>query len=124
MDYNASNTNRHKLMAMGKPIKAAKGGEMKKSAAKASTGAKADRQGRALLPILFLMVAKWLTGSRELQEVLLLQAAMPAATFPIVMTRLYNRSIETALTVVVGTSVLGIITIPIWMVIGAQWLDL
>jgi predicted permease len=49
---------------------------------------------------------------------------MPAATFPIVMTRLYNRSIEMALTVVVGTSVLGIITIPIWMVIGAQWLDL
>jgi|694.fasta_scaffold35512_6 hypothetical protein len=50
MDYNASNTNRHKLMAMGKPIKAAKGGEMKKSATKASSGAKADRQGRALLP--------------------------------------------------------------------------
>jgi len=50
MDYNASNTNRHKLMAMGKPIKAAKGGEMKKSATKASVGAKADRQGRALLP--------------------------------------------------------------------------
>jgi hypothetical protein len=50
MDYNASNTNRHKLMAMGKPIKAAKGGEMKKSATKAAGGAKADRQGRALLP--------------------------------------------------------------------------
>jgi hypothetical protein len=77
-----------------------------------------------LCPSLFLMVAKWFAGSRELQEVLLLQAAMPAATFPIVMTRLYNRSIEMALTVVVGTSVLGIITIPIWMVIGAQWLDL
>ena len=37
-------------MAIGKPIKAAKGGEMKKSATKASAGAKADRQGRALLP--------------------------------------------------------------------------
>jgi len=75
-----------------------------------------------LLPILFLMVAKWGTNSSELQQVLLLQAAMPAATFPIVMTRLYNQSIETALTVVVGTSVLGIITIPIWMVLGAHWL--
>jgi hypothetical protein len=50
MEYNMSNTNRHKLMAMGKPIKAAKGGEMKKSATKAAGGAKADRQGRALLP--------------------------------------------------------------------------
>lgn len=53
MEYNMSNTNRHKLMAMGKPIKAAKGGMMKKSTAAAKTasgGAKADRQGRALLP--------------------------------------------------------------------------
>jgi len=52
MDYNASNTNRHKLMAMGKPIKAAKGGMMKKTTAtaKAATGsAKDDRQGRALM---------------------------------------------------------------------------
>lgn len=51
MEYNMSNTNRHKLMAMGKPIKAAKGGMMKKTAAAktASGGAKADRQGRALM---------------------------------------------------------------------------
>lgn len=50
MEYSMKNTNRHKLMAMGKPIKAAKGGEMKKSATKVSSGAKADRQGRALMP--------------------------------------------------------------------------
>lgn len=51
MEYNMSNTNRHKLMAMGKPIKAAKGGSITKAtAAKAAGGAKADRQGRALLP--------------------------------------------------------------------------
>jgi len=63
MEYNASNTNRHKLMAMGKPIKAKNGGMMKKAAgggvskgsdgmtAKAATGkAKADREGKALLP--------------------------------------------------------------------------
>lgn len=63
MEMNASNTNRHKLMAMGKPIKAKDGGMMKKAAgggvtkgsdgmtAKAATGkAKADRRGKALLP--------------------------------------------------------------------------
>jgi hypothetical protein len=49
MDYSMKNTNRHKLMAMGKPIKAAKGGEMKKSATKTTSSAKADRQGRALM---------------------------------------------------------------------------
>jgi predicted permease len=77
-----------------------------------------------LLPILFLSIAKYGGLALELQQVLLLQAAMPAATFPIVMTRLYNQSIETAWTVVVGTSVFGIISIPIWMVIGASWLGL
>jgi len=75
-----------------------------------------------LLPILFLSVAKYCGLTRDLQEVLLLQAAMPAATFPIVMTRLFDQSIETAWTVVVGTSVVGILTIPIWMVFGAAWL--
>ena len=75
-----------------------------------------------LLPIVFLAVAKFGNLSRELQEVLLLQAAMPSATFPLVMTRLYNQSVETAWTVVVGTSLLGIFTIPLWMVFGAFWL--
>jgi len=52
MEYSMKNTNRHKLMAMGKPIKAAKGGMMKKATTTkaASSGAKADRQGRALMP--------------------------------------------------------------------------
>ena len=64
MEMNASNTNRHKLMAMGKPIKAKNGGMMMKKAtgggvtkgsngatAKAASGkAKADREGKALLP--------------------------------------------------------------------------
>lgn len=75
-----------------------------------------------LLPLLFLALAKYGTSTRELQEVLLLQAAMPAATFPIVMTRLFNQSVETACTIVVGTSLLGLLTIPFWMVAGAQWL--
>ncbi len=75
-----------------------------------------------LLPIVFLTVAKFGSSTRELQEVLLLQAAMPAATFPLVMTRLYNQSVETAWTVVVGTSLIGIVTIPMWMVFGAYWL--
>jgi malate permease and related proteins len=76
------------------------------------------------LPILFLVVAKYVAPTRSLQEVLLLQAAMPAATFPIVLTRLYNQSVETAWTVVVGTSLIGLVSIPIWMVVGAKWLGL
>jgi len=75
-----------------------------------------------LLPTVFLVIAKYGNLSRDLQEVILLQAAMPSATFPLVMTRLYDKSVETAWTVVVGTSLLGIVTIPLWMVFGAYWL--
>jgi malate permease and related proteins len=75
-----------------------------------------------ILPIAFLAIAKYLTAQRELQEVLLLQAAMPSATFPIVMTRLFNQDVETSCTVIVGTSLIGILTIPLWMVFGASWL--
>ena len=64
MDNSMKNTNRHKLMAMGKPIKAAKGGSMSMGKApmrsmpvanafpmrKAKGGsATSDRQGRALM---------------------------------------------------------------------------
>jgi predicted permease len=75
-----------------------------------------------LLPIIFLLIAKYATEQKQLQEVLLLQASMPAATFPIVMTRLFNQDVETSCTVIVGTSLMGIITIPVWIVIGSSWL--
>lgn len=51
MEYTSKNTNRHKMMAMGMPIKAAKGGSITKAKKMASGGdATKDRQGRALLP--------------------------------------------------------------------------
>lgn len=75
-----------------------------------------------LLPIVFLLIAKYAVAQKELQEVLLLQAAMPAATFPIVMTRLFNQDVETSCTVIVGTSLMGMITIPVWIAIGSSWL--
>jgi len=50
MDYSMKNTNRHKLMAMGLPIKAAKGGMACAPTKKGDGGAISDRQGRALLP--------------------------------------------------------------------------
>jgi hypothetical protein len=77
-----------------------------------------------VLPLGLLAAAHWTTQQTSLKEVLMLQAAMPAATFPIVMTRLYNQDVETAWTVVVGTSMLGLITIPLWMVIASHLLGL
>ena len=74
------------------------------------------------LPCMILALAAWLTSSEPLKQVLLIQAAMPAATFPIVMTRLYEQDIRVAWLVVVGTSLLSLFTIPLWMIFGAMWL--
>lgn len=75
-----------------------------------------------ILPFGILMLTLT-TGNMPLKEVLVVQAAMPAATFPIVMTRLYNQDIDTAWTVVVGTSLVAMVTIPLWLVMApAIWL--
>ncbi|RLS73288.1 MAG: malate permease [Planctomycetota bacterium] len=77
-----------------------------------------------ILPLVILAIATWGTDSESLKQVLLIQAAMPAATFPIVMTRLYEQDVQTAWVVVVATSLLSLLTIPVWMIFGAAWLGL
>jgi predicted permease len=77
-----------------------------------------------LLPILFLLVAKFLPASLELKRVIVLEAAMPAAVFPIVMARHYAGDPATAMRVVIGTTVVGLVTIPLWIRFGMQWLGL
>jgi predicted permease len=73
-----------------------------------------------LLPVLFLLIARYLPASTELKQVLVLQAAMPSAVFPIVMSRHYQGDPRTALRVVLGTSAVGLITIPIWIRVGMR----
>jgi predicted permease len=75
-------------------------------------------------PVLILLSAALFPVTIELSQVLLLQAAMPVATFTIVITQLYGRDVTTAVGIVVGTSLLGILTIPAWMVIGSYFLGL
>lgn len=77
-----------------------------------------------LLPVLFLLLAYYLPIPLELKQVILLQAAMPAAIFPIVMTRLYGGDAPTAFRIVVGTTLLGVITTPLWITLGARFLGI
>jgi len=74
-----------------------------------------------ITPILILIAAHYLPFDRPLKNVLIVQAAMPAAIFPIMTTRLYGGDVATALRVVLGTSLLGLITIPLWLAIGHWW---
>lgn len=71
-----------------------------------------------VLPLLFLFLAWALPASPELKRIIVIQAAMPAAMLPIVLTRHYGGDAGTALQVVLATTALGLITIPFWLQIG------
>ena len=75
----------------------------------------------AALPIVFVALAATLPLPVELRRVLVLQAAMPAAVFPIVLSRHYGGDVATALRVVVGTSLVSLVTMPLWVALGL-WL--
>ncbi len=79
---------------------------------------------QAVLPMLFLLAAKFLPASVELKRVMVLEAAMPAAVFPIVMARHYQGDPATAMRVVIGTSVVGLATIPLWIRFGMKFVGL
>jgi hypothetical protein len=52
--------------------------------------------------------------------VIVIQAAMTSAVFPIVMSRHYGGDPATAVRAVVSTSVLGLVTIPWWLHVGQR----
>jgi malate permease and related proteins len=74
------------------------------------------------LPALILLFTKIAPLDAALKSVLVVQAAMPAAIFPIVVTRVYHGDMPTALQVVLGTSLIGLITIPLWIGFGLHWI--
>lgn len=74
-----------------------------------------------LLPLIILCLARWLPISIELKRVLVMQAAMPSAVFPIVLARHYGGQPLTAVQVVLGTTLLGLVTIPLWISFGLLW---
>ena len=80
-----------------------------------------------VMPVLMLLAAGVVAGlaarSVELRQTMMLEAAMPAAIFPIVLVRQYQRDTQTALKVVLSTSLAGVVLIPVWLAIGAWWLS-
>ena len=71
-----------------------------------------------VLPLLFLLVAAVFQFSRELKQVMLVQAAMPCAVLPVVLARHFDGSPEIALRVVLSTTLLSLATIPVWIGLG------
>ncbi len=74
------------------------------------------RQG--LMPCLMIATALLFSLDTSLKDVIVLQAAMPAAVFPIVLVRLYDSDTTTSTQVIVSTSVAGLLLIPAWLIFG------
>jgi malate permease and related proteins len=75
-----------------------------------------------LLPMLFLVVARYLPVARELKETIILLSAMPAAVFPLItMIKHYGGDAPTAMRVAIGTSVISILTMPLWIYFGIRF---
>ena len=74
-----------------------------------------------LLPVAFLLLAKFLPCPVELKRVIVIEAAMPAGILPIVIARHYGGQPLTAVQVVVATTVVGLLVIPLWLRVGLAW---
>lgn len=74
------------------------------------------------LPALIMTFTRFAPLDVALKSVLVIQAAMPAAIFPIVVAKAHHGDIPTALRVVLGTSAIGLITIPLWIGFGLYWI--
>ncbi len=78
----------------------------------------------AILPAFILALIHWIPAHEELKQVMLVQAAMPSAVIPIILSRLYGGHPATAIQIVLGTTIGSIVTMPLILHFGAIWLGL
>lgn len=74
------------------------------------------------LPVAFLVFARFLPCPVELKRVMIVQAAMPAGVFSIVIAKHYGGQPLTAVRVVVATTAVGLLVIPLWLKAGLAWI--
>ena len=75
-----------------------------------------------LLCALIVALAKFLPISEDLRKLLVVQAAMPTAVFPIMLSRIYGGSPSIAIQVVLATSLVSIISSPFVIAFGLAWI--
>lgn len=90
-------------------------------------GSAADSLGACLLrlgvlPLIMLAAARWLPAPVELRHVMLVQAAMPCAVIPVILSKHYGGDPAMALRIILITSAAGLLTIPWWLQVGMRWL--
>ncbi len=71
-------------------------------------------------PLGFILLAWLLPISTELKETLVVQAAMPAGVFTLLLSRHHGGDVPVALQIIFATSAAAIITLPLWIHFGMQ----
>lgn len=84
-----------------------------------SLGAVALRLG--VLPVLFLVLARYGPFPTDLRHVVIVQAGMPAAFLPLVLVKYYGGHQLTAVRVVLATVAASILVLPWWLQTGLAW---
>jgi predicted permease len=74
-----------------------------------------------ICPLGYVLLACLLPVSAELKETLVVQAAMPAGVFTLLLARHNGGSVPVALQVIFSTSAAAIITLPLWIHFGMAW---
>ncbi len=77
-----------------------------------------------LAPAVIILCAKYIPMAVELKQILLVQAAMPAALGPILIARMYDGRPAVAVQVVVATTVVSLFTLPYIITYGIRFLEL
>ena len=73
------------------------------------------------MPALFILYANygWIPVEVSwMTEVLIVQAAMPAGVFALVVVRNYEEDTETGLRAIMATMIISLISLPTWLWIG------
>lgn len=85
-----------------------------------SVGAVLLRLG--LLPLMMVAIALWIAPGEHLRHIISVQAAMPAAMFPLVMAKRYGGDEATAMRVILFTTLVSFATIPFAVQAAMHWL--
>lgn len=73
-----------------------------------------------ILPLLGLWLAWYFPLSVELKRVLVLQSAMPAGIMPIVLAKHYGGQSMVAVRIVIASTAMGLLTMPLWIRFGLK----
>ncbi len=76
-----------------------------------------------VLPLLMLALARWLPCPIELRRVIVIQAAMPCAVIPVLLSKHYGGDPAASLRIILWTSAIGLLTIPFWLQLGLRWIS-